>query len=210
MIGSDEDSMHVAERAACRNEIWADAGLVWDATTAKTWRFPRLSRIINVPDMMRIRNEFKIDPSIVVKAALAVFNVRQTGQPFAIFNSVEAARSWPFIPPWVEKMLPHAMTIDGPTVEWVLNMIKVDSHPPGQVNEPETIGQLAGRLQREQASLEKHAHAPWLKVLEGLGPEESAAVVDASCRQTFVWDATMRLMGHSTGDFKIFKAEAAV
>ena len=207
MIGSDRGSLHEAERAAVRNELWANAGLTLDSATTRTWQFPRLSRIINVPDMSFIRKTLKIQPQTVVKAALTAFNAKQTGQPFAIFNTILAARSWPFIPHWMEPMLPHAMTIDGPTVEWVLNMIRISLYPTGGAAKKETVQELVQRIQDEEADLEKHAHAPWQKVLAGLGDEEAAVVVDAASRQTFVWDATIRLSGHSMGDFKVFKFE---
>ncbi|KAH8899808.1 acetyl-CoA synthetase-like protein [Thozetella sp. PMI_491] len=208
MIGSDAGSLYASERAAVRNKIWGDAGVSWDKNTADAWSFPRLTRIINLHDVAKIRDKFKIDPQTIAKAGLAVFNVRQTGQPFAIFNTIEAGRSWPFVPDWMQDVLPHPMTIDGPTVEWMLNMINVELHSKGDKTE-ETVRGFVERMQHDQQRLESHVHAPWFKVLTALGHEEAAVAVDASYRQTFVWDATVRLMGQGVngGDFKSLKIE---
>jgi hypothetical protein len=36
-----------------------------------------------------------IQPVIVVKTAIALFNMLQTGQEYALFNTLDAGRSWP-------------------------------------------------------------------------------------------------------------------
>lgn len=45
------------------------------------------------------KGEKSFDPQTVKKAALAVFNVRRTSERLTIYNTLEAARSRPFVPP---------------------------------------------------------------------------------------------------------------
>jgi len=196
MIAADGDAMPASDRearAAARAERWAASGEPWDARAAADFRFPRSSRVVNLRDMDAIRTQRRVDPSVVAKAALAVFNALQTGERYALFSTVEAARSWPFVPDWMSALLPPAMSVDGPTCEWVLHMPRVDVAAGA-----ETVGAFLARLAAEQDALAAHAHAPWFRVLDGLGAEEAAVAVEASRRQTFVWDVSMRFVGGSS------------
>ena len=47
--------------------------------------------------------------------------------------------------------------------------------------------------------LSRHAHAPWLKVLDALRDEMPFAV-DAARRQVFNWDLSVRFMERGVGD----------
>ncbi len=209
MVAADADCFipsqpeALAERTASRRAVWSANGNGWDGMKANEFRFPRASRLVSLEGMEHIRSRKGIDAQTVAKAALAVHNVAQTGQPYALFNSVEAARSWPFVPTWMEEMLPPVMNIDGPTCEWVLHMPMVDISGRGVVGEEgggrETVGQYLERTSEEQGQLQVHAHAPWFKVLEGLGPDEAAVAVEASRRQTFVWDASLRFIRADSG-----------
>jgi hypothetical protein len=175
---SDDCAPELAEeRAATRNEIW-DGN--WEGS-AEEFQFPRNSRVVALMGMEKLRAALKVEPSLVMKTAITLFNVLQTGSQYAIFNTWDAARSWPFVPPWMDAMLPPPMSIDGPTTEWTLNMC--------EVRRQETVGQLL-----------EHAHAPWFKVLDGLGDEADIAV-EASFRQSFVWDVSMAMTrGFQSGD----------
>ena len=124
-----------------------------------------------------------IDPVIVVKTAIALFNVQQTGQQYAIFSNLDAGRSWPFMPRWIP--LPPAMSIDGPTMEWTGNMIKILKE--------ETVEHLLNRIRDDQAELSSHAHAPWFKVLDGLGAE-GPDLITALGRQCFNWDISLQYL----------------
>jgi hypothetical protein len=47
------------------------------------------------------KSEYNIEAFTIVKAAISIFNVEQTGQHRAVYNSTEAGRKWPFMEPWV-------------------------------------------------------------------------------------------------------------
>lgn len=215
MIGTDTaaaDPELAQARKVVRERIWAASGQPWDEATAREFRYPRIARVVNLPDMKRLQADKGLHPQTVAAAALALFNCLQTGQPYAVFSTIDAGRSWPFVPPWMEPLLPSPTSVDGPTMEWVLNMIRVpdlDHHhrgaspsrgrrgsfPRGGERDqrgPETVGEFLGRIQAEQEATARHAHAPWDKVLETLGPEEGRVAVDAACRQTLNWDASLR------------------
>ena len=99
MIATDADSEHHEERMKVRK--------------AAPIKFPRLISVAKVPNMEEMKN-MGVQPAIVVMTALALFNIQQTGQDYAIFNNLKAARSWPFMPSWVP--LPPPMSIDGKLV----------------------------------------------------------------------------------------------
>lgn len=205
MIGTDAAAEHelALRRRAVRERVWAESGRPWDDTTARDFRYPRLARVVNLPDMKRLQAEKGLHPQTVAVAALAAFNCLRTGQPYALFNTIDAGRSWPFVPAWMEPMLPSPASVDGPTMAWVLNMIRVadlhraggrgpGSRGGGDQAGPETVGEFLERVQREQDHTAAHAHAPWDRVLEALGPDEGRVAVDAASRQTFNWDASLR------------------
>lgn len=220
MIGSDAYSgpETVLERSVVREKIWSQSGQPWDGRTAQAFRYPRVARVVNLPGMKKLRAERGIEPQSVAMAALAIFNVTQTGQPYAIYNTIEASRSWPFVPRWLEALLPAPMTISGPTAEGVLHVIRVGlegdtargrARPvPGAREPEEVVGEFLERVAREREAGIQHSHAPWEGVLKVLGSEESRVAVDATYRQTFVWDITLGvLLGNTANDYVVLKPE---
>lgn len=187
-------------RAKTREQVWALTSRTWNETTAREFRYPRAARVVNLPSLQRLRVEKGIDPQTVALAALAAFNAQKTGEPYAVFNTVDHGRTWPFVPSWMESLLPPAMSVDGPMAEWLLHLVQVKGRF-------ETVGQFLNRTQQEQELASKHAHAPWDKVLEALGPDEAAVAKDAACRQTFVWDVTLQMM-RGPNDYTSLKPEA--
>ncbi|ETS02568.1 acetyl-CoA synthetase-like protein [Trichoderma reesei RUT C-30] len=178
MIASDAGSFFTAERDAVRDQIWDGD---WQ-DRAEEFRFPRRSRIVRLPALAKLREVYRLEPVLFTKCALILFNVLQTKSPVAIFNSWESARSWPFVPDWVSDALQPAMSIDGPTVEWILNMY--------EANREETLEDLMQRMVREQEQIRRHEHVSWEKVVQELR-EEGSVAMDASFRQSFVWDVSM-------------------
>jgi hypothetical protein len=85
------------------------------------------------------------------------------------------------------------MSIAGPTTEWAVELIEA-------IRPNETISSFLARMQREDEDLQAHVQAPWLQVLEKLGEDEAATVIEASKRQSFVWDVSMGMtQGFNTG-----------
>jgi hypothetical protein len=80
------------------------------------------NRLIHVPAIGRLRTDYQIEASLVFKTVIALFNILETGQEYAIINGIDAARSWLFVPDRPERTLPPPMSIDGPTIERSINM----------------------------------------------------------------------------------------
>jgi hypothetical protein len=172
LIANDVDSPDLPSRTVARNG-------------RERVRYPRVVTKTKVPQMATLK-EKGIQPVIVVKTAIAIFNVRQTGQDHALFNSLDTGRSWPFMPSWIP--LPPAMSIDGPTMEWTGNMI--------HVLRTETVGELLERMTEDQEELSKHAHAPLFRVLDGLG-KEGPFVLQGLLRQSFNWDISLQCLDYA-------------
>jgi hypothetical protein len=171
MIANDADAPNLVARTAAR-----------DGRNAI--RYPRVFTKTNVPHMADMKTK-GIQPVIVVKTAIALFNVLQTGQDYAFFNTLDAGRSWPFMPAWIP--LPPAMSIDGPTFEFTGNML--------HIVRTETVGALLERIAKDSAELNTHAHAPLFRVLDGLG-KEGPFVTQALQRQAFNWDVSLQYLEH--------------
>ena len=191
MISSDELSPNFRVREEVRRkEIWHD----WDGGQKSLFNFPRLAKILRLPGLDALKTRHAIQPQVVVKAAVALMNMAATGEWVAVFNVMEAGRSWPFVPDWMHMTLPPITGVDGPTLELVLNVVRM----PGTLGrsrkaEGVSVGTWLSRLADEQQELERHAHAPWGAVLDGLGDEADTAR-DASFRQTLVWDVSLPLL----------------
>ena len=182
MIANDADASDSASRAAARGGR--------DAI-----RYPRVVTKISVPHMVSMKAK-GILPVVVVKTAIALFNVLQTGQEYALFNTLDAGRSWPFMPAWIP--LPPAMSIDGPTLEFTGNML--------HITRTETVGRCLMRMMNDSEGLSAHAHAPFFRVLDGLG-KEGPFVMQALQRQAFNWDVSLQYLDYAKygDDLKILR-----
>ncbi|KAF5012017.1 hypothetical protein FDECE_1901 [Fusarium decemcellulare] len=186
MICNDRDSAHAEERRQTRDKVWANQ---WEKR-AHEFQYPRTGRIVGLPGLAALRDKHGIEPSLFAKSAIILFNILQTGSSHALLNVWESGRFWPFIPSWMEKLLPPAMSIDGPTVQWILNMAEVVRN--------ETLAEFLQRMSTEQEQIKQHEHVPWNKVVQALRDEGDAAI-EASFRQAFVWDVSMA-MSMARGD----------
>ncbi|RSL45691.1 hypothetical protein CEP54_014169 [Fusarium duplospermum] len=180
MICNDEGGAHVKERSRIRDRIWSGE---WDKRSHE-FQYPRSGRVVALPGLANMKERYGIHPSLFAKSAIILFNVLQTGSSHALLNVWESGRSWPFIPSWMEKLLPPAMSIDGPTVQWILNMAEVFRN--------ETLLEFLQRMDLEQEQIRENEHAPWNKVVQALRDEGDAAI-EASFRQAFVWDVSMAM-----------------
>ncbi|RDA84296.1 hypothetical protein CP532_3330 [Ophiocordyceps camponoti-leonardi (nom. inval.)] len=187
IISNDEDSHHGEARRRIREQVWRGT---WNER-ASEFRYPRRSRVVCLPAFKEMRRKCGIEPAVFAKCAVVIFNTLQTASPYAVFTSWETGRSWPFLPCWTQKLLPPPASIDGPTTEWALNVI--------EVMEGEKIRDFFSRMSLEQKEASKYQHAPWDKVVEELR-EEGPAAVEASFRQSFVWDVSMGMPLTGTSD----------
>ncbi|KAK0388098.1 hypothetical protein NLU13_4342 [Sarocladium strictum] len=178
LICDDSGSEVKAERDSSREKVWHGN---WENVKAQ-FEVPRLSRVVHLPTLTLLEKQFEVAPSTFAKASITLFNILQTGCPHAIFTSWESNRTWPFLPKWIEERLPPAMSIDGPTLDWVLNMTEVDIH--------QSVGGFLKRMGRDHLDMVKHQHAPW-KDIEIALQEEGAIALEASFRQAFVWDVSL-------------------
>ncbi|KAI5464893.1 hypothetical protein BGZ63DRAFT_461888 [Mariannaea sp. PMI_226] len=191
MISSDQGSPYVSERRNIRNQVWAGK---WERYVS-AFQFPRSGRVVALPGLASLIRTHGIIPSLFTKGAIVLFNVLQTGSSHALFTSWESGRSWPFVPPWMESLLPPAMSIDGPTVQWLLNMC--------EVIHDETCVEFLQRVASEHEQIKQFEHVPWNCVLRGLRDEGDMAEL-ASFRQSFVWDMSMA-MNFGNGNRRDFK-----
>ncbi|KAF5024213.1 hypothetical protein F66182_3727 [Fusarium sp. NRRL 66182] len=180
MISNDQSSPQAKERRQVRDRVWNGE---WESR-AHGFQYPRSGRVLALSGLAKLQDKYSIHPSLFTKSAIILFNVLQTGSSHALLNVWESGRSWPFIPKWMDKLLPPAMSIDGPTVEWILSMTRVVRN--------ETLIDFLRRMVTEQEDIKQHQHVPWNKVVQALSDEGQTAV-DASFRQAFVWDVSMAM-----------------
>ena len=190
MILSDRGSKYACARDEVRQAVWNGE---WK-TKASAFRYPRLGRVVTLSQLQELKKH-GIEPSLFAKSAIVILNVLQTGASHAVFSTWESGRSWPFVPRWMEEMLPPAMSIDGPTVEWILDMI--------EVAKDENILDFLARMAAENEEMRNHEHVPWQDVVKELRDEGDVAI-DASFRQSFVWDMSLGLNALK-GNRSVFK-----
>ncbi|KAL8798047.1 MAG: hypothetical protein Q9182_007000 [Xanthomendoza sp. 2 TL-2023] len=137
-----------------------------------------------IPSLAGLKIDRSIEPSILVKTAIALYNTEVTSQQHAVFCNLEAGRSWPFLEAWIADRLPNPMKIAGPTVACTINVIPVDKSA--------SVGALLRRTQEEQTQLSEHAHAPISVVKQQLGERDGRVMDDVGRRQVFNWDPSRR------------------
>jgi len=185
MVGNeDSEGSFAEERTVVREQVWAAEG-GWAANLAGSGLYRNYQRVVGLHGLDQLKAMLGVAPALVMKAAVALFNVMQTGERFAIFSSLYAARRWPFVSGWLVDLLPPAMGLDGPTAEWAVEFIEV-------VRQGETVRDFLSRMKSEEEEVDKHVQAPLFNIYKGLG-EEAAVVQDASMRQCFVWDVSLAL-----------------
>ena len=135
------------------------------------------TRRAKVTPMGKLQSEHKVSHAVVIKAAVALLNIQQTGQPHALFANTQLCRSWPFLEQQIADFLPDPMDIPGPTIEYVFNKIAV--------HQEELVLGLLQRMQSEQDGLTEHARTPILALREQLGDEDGNMLVEILRRQFF-------------------------
>lgn len=184
MISNDQGSPHAQARQEARERAWAYGG-GWEVHE-KEFRYPHLSRLVSLPDLALLRETHGIEASVLARCALVLFTLQMTNlyrnTRTAVYTSWEGGRSWPFVPDWMQGCLPPPMSVDGPTVERVLNMVEVDHS--------DTVAEFFAKMKADYEETIRHQHASWGDILKEL-KEEAPFAVDAALRQSFVWDVSL-------------------
>jgi hypothetical protein len=142
---------------------------------------------VKLPHLSVLKSDHNIEAFTIVKAAISIFNVEQTGQHQAVYNSTEAGRKWPFMEPWVEKHLPNIMNLAGPTMSFAFNFIDVD--------QGETASKFMTRIAEIQKLDTEHCHAPWTTKAAELGPL-AQSLTNVARRQLLNWDSSEQSRAH--------------
>jgi hypothetical protein len=132
----------------------------------KTYIAPKIS--IPLPHLSNLRKNHSIQPFILIKAALSLFLSHKTGTTTALFSQNENGRSWPFIEPWQQDLLPNCMDLAGPTLERTVQIISIPSDAKSSVLD------FLLALKQKQDTEAADVHAPWNLVRAGLPGGESA------------------------------------
>lgn len=135
------------------------------------------TRRAKVTPMGKLQSEHKVSHAVIIKAAVALLNIQQTGQSHALFANTQLCRSWPFLEQQIADFLPDAMDIPGPTIEYVFNKIAV--------HQEEHVLGLLQRMQSEQDGLTEYARTPILALREQMGDEDGNMLVEILRRQFF-------------------------
>lgn len=123
----------------------------------------------------------RLAPSLVIKAATALFLLSVTGHTHAIFPHVEGGRDqFPFLPRSMAKAANlQASDIGGQLFQSVLNIVSL--------NPSETTLDFLTRLQDEQVTQTKYASAPWKEIMRGLDQESAALFPTLATNCFFNW-----------------------
>ena len=147
---------------------------------------------VQLPSLSVLKSEHNIEAFTMVKAAISIFNVEQTGQHQAVYNSTEAGRRWPFMKPWIQQHLPNIMNLAGPTMAFASNFIDVDQH--------ESAGRFMTRIAENQKLDTEHCHAPWTTIVAELGPP-AQMLTNVARRQLLKWDSSEQSRAHEGEKF---------
>lgn len=97
---------------------------------------------MDLPGLSNLRNKHGVPGPVVMKAAIELFNMRQTKSRTALFGATTSGRSWPFLPPALAATMPDPIDIAGPCIAKAVVRVKIEEGPDGS----ETIGHLLNVL----------------------------------------------------------------
>nr|POF01368.1 putative acyl-coa synthetase yngi [Quercus suber] len=140
------------------------------------------SEACHLADTQQLKRESGVEVFTIIKAALALLNMKHMQADSAFFGQYQAARTWPYLPEWQVATLPPAMEVDGPTVQTVVVAIRPTMG--------DTVLSFMKQLQEEQELLTTHQHAPFTDVVDALNQDRSGdgdVMVDIWRRQIFNW-----------------------
>jgi len=167
-------------------------------------------RMVKCEDIHRLKSEHDIPIFMLVKAAIALLNVKNTGGKEAIFGTLNAARNWPFQSDYSvlerEAYTSNPLDISGCTVEYVLDRIPVAL----QKNAVSFMQNVSKGEEQNSA----FAHAPFLRIVDRMRDhlgdddlrsfaereDDADALLPLIRRQSFNWLPTApTAQGHPKG-----------
>lgn len=138
-----------------------------------------LTKDISLPHLPNLASDRGISAVSVLKAAIALFNMKRTGTSTALYASVQSGRRWPFLLPQIAASMPDILDVAGACSTRALTRIRLETD--------ETVEHFLVRVGKQQSEQSEHAHAPLEIVREKLGAEDAATFDDAIVRQMFDW-----------------------
>jgi hypothetical protein len=139
---------------------------------------------VMIPGLQELKSNHSIEPSIVFKAAVALFNAEQTGADRAVFKTTAAGRSWPFLEDWIAESLPHPLGIAGPCLTWSIDCIAV--------GRDQGVEMFLRDVQAAEEMDRSYPHAPWISIRERLDKTAQEVFDSVVHRQTFNWDPSTK------------------
>ena len=109
-----------------------------------------VERTVHSPNMTKRRASQALSPVILAKMAIGLFNTRISKQPYAIFRTLMAGRTWPFMSPSLAQHFPNPIDIAGPTLTSVTDVLRFDQQ--------EETGRLYQRMEAEQQISSRYQH----------------------------------------------------
>lgn len=124
-----------------------------------------------------IASQHGIKPPVLVRTAIALFNVIQTGHSHALFVMLMAGRTWPFMTSEIADHLPNPLHTAGPTMTAVTSLLRVDPQS--------TVQDLLQLSNGQQIILNKYQHTP-LSMQSHLSQKDREVWIEAK-RQFCNW-----------------------
>jgi acyl-CoA synthetase (AMP-forming)/AMP-acid ligase II/acyl carrier protein len=167
-------------------------------------------RMVKCDDIHRLKSEHDIPIFMLVKAAIALLNVKNTGGKEAIFGTLNAARNWPFQSDYSvlerEAYTSNPLDISGCTVEYVLDRIPVALQ--------KNVVSFMQNVSKGEEQNSAFAHAPFLRIVDRMRDhlgeddlrsfaereDDADALLPLIRRQSFNWLPTApTAQGHPKG-----------
>ena len=153
-----------------------------------------LRRMAKIQDISRLKSVHNIPSLMLVKAAMAMMNVKFTGGKEAVWGTFNAARSWPFKSDYADDIPSgNPLDISGATIAVVCDRIAVPRS--------KTILNFLKQVNDDEVKNTEYAHAPFYQVIDALcdpideddtrsyleRQRDAEAILPATRRQVFNW-----------------------
>ncbi|KAK4556129.1 hypothetical protein LTR86_006826 [Recurvomyces mirabilis] len=154
-------------------------------------------RMVKVQDMAKLKSEHNVPVFMLVKAAIAVLNIAQTGGKEAVFGTINAARTWPFSSDYSalerENYSGNPLDVSGCTTEYVFDRIPV--------SQAKSVVAFMQQVTKDEEQNSAYAHTPFFRITDRLRDPLSAddsrtwaererdaeAILPLIRRQSFNW-----------------------